>query len=194
MGELAQLQGSREIDAIPFSGILDVFRSENHKLAAMRTRVDIHDAFVSRFHFGKRGEPVAHNQLDAIEEALGTKLPTAYCQFMLRHGVVYTPSILGEVADGKLGHPDIQEFLQPDQAIENTKMYWSGGMPDDVIGVASDCMGNMIGFHRQSLPSDDSPVVFFDHDFVDVYELSPSFDEFLAWYLDHLKGPQLTND
>jgi cell wall assembly regulator SMI1 len=159
----------------------------------MRTRAEIHEAFVSRFHFGKRGEPATDQQLDAVEAALNTKLPGAYRQFMGRHGVAYTPSILREVADGKLGHPDIHEFLEPEQSIEITKMYWSGGMPDDVIGIASDCMGNMIGFHRQSSPSDDAPVVFFDHDFVEVHELSPSFDEFLAWYLGHLKGEQLTN-
>jgi hypothetical protein len=35
-------------------------------------------------------------------------------------------------------------------------------------------------------------VVFFDHDFVEVHEIASSFDEFLAWYLDNLKGPQLT--
>ena len=112
---------------------------------------------------------------------------------MNRHGVAYTPSILREVADGKLEHPDIQEFLEPEQSIENTQAYWSGGMPDDLIGIASDCMGNMIGFHRQSSPSDDAPVVFFDHDFVKVHELSPSFDAFLVWYLDHLNGQQLTS-
>jgi len=61
-------------------------------------------------------------------------------------------------------------------------------MPDDIIGVASDCMGNMIGFRRQAETSDDAPVVFFDHDFVEVSELARSFDEFLSWYLDHLKG------
>ena len=59
-------------------------------------------------------------------------------------------------------------------------------MPDDIIGVASDCMGNMIGFRRQAETSDDAPVVFFD--FVEVSELARSFDEFLSWYLDHLKG------
>lgn len=154
----------------------------------MRTRAEIHDAFVSRFHFGKRSEPATDQQLDAVEAALITKLPTAYRQFMSQHGVAYTPSILREIVDAKLGYPDIQEFLDPQQAIEISRMYWSGGMPDDVIGIASDCMGNMFGFHRQSSVSDDAPVVFFDHDFVEVYDQSPSFDEFLAWYLDHLKG------
>jgi hypothetical protein len=87
-----------------------------------------------------------------------------------------------------MDHPDIQEFLKPKEAIQNTKLYWSAGMPENVIGIASDCMGNMIGFHRQATPSDDAPVVFFDHDFVKVRQLASSFDEFLSWYLDHLKG------
>ncbi len=135
---------------------------------------------------------VAALKLDKIDEALNTRLPESYRQFMMRHGAVYTPSILDEIADRKLGKPDIQEFLTAKQAIENTKMYWSGGMPADVIGFASDCMGNMIGFRRQSASSDDSPVVFFDHDHVEVSEIFSSFDEFLGWYLDNLKGPQLT--
>jgi len=159
----------------------------------MRTRTDIHVEFVTRFHAGKRVVPVAARQLDKIDAALNTRLPEAYRQFMMRHGAVYTPSILDEIADGKLAKPDIQEFLKPGQVIENTKMYWSGEMPTDVVGIASDSMGNMIGFRRQSTPSDDSPVVFFDHEYVELSEVSSSFDELLAWYLDNLKGPQRTN-
>jgi hypothetical protein len=154
----------------------------------MRTRTEIHDGFVSRFHSGKRVAPVAAAKLDKIDAALNTRLPGAYRQFMLRHGAVYTPSILDEIADRRLAQPDIQEFLKPKQAIEYTKMNWSGEMPSDLIGVASDCMGNLIGFRRQLTSSDDSPVVFFDHDNVEVSEVAPSFDEFLAWYLDNLQG------
>jgi SMI1/KNR4 family protein SUKH-1 len=159
----------------------------------MRTRADIHEEFVSRFHAGKRVVPLAAPQLEKIASALNTCLPEAYRQFMMRYGAVYTPSILDAIADGKLAKPDIQEFLKPKQVIEYTEMYWSGGMPTDVIGVASDCMGNLIGFRRQSASSDDSPVVFFDHDDVEVCEVSSSFDELLTWYLDNLKGPQRTN-
>jgi hypothetical protein len=162
-----------------------------HELAAMRTRVDIQDAFVARFHIGGERTPVTDEQLDGVEAALKTKLPAAYRQFMIRQGVVHSQGILGEIVDNELAHPDIQDFLEPQEAIGNTKSYWSAGMPEDVIGIASDCMGNMIGFHRQDSPSDDASVLFFDHDFVEVNEIAPSFDEFLAWYLDHLKG-QLT--
>jgi len=112
---------------------------------------------------------------------------------MTQHGPVYTPDTLHVIADGNIVHPDIQYILDPAESIEGTKGYWSAGMPEDVIGVASDCMGNMIGFRRQSSVSDDAPVEFFDHDFGVVYEIAASFDEFLAWYLDNLKRPPLTN-
>ena len=154
----------------------------------MRTRAEIHEAFVARFHFGERSELVLDQQLDAVESALNTRLPEAYRQFMRQYGVVHTQSILREIAERAMEHPDVQDFLEPEQAITDTRLYWSGGMPDDVIGIASDCMGNMIGFHRQSTSSDDAAVVFFDHDFVEVMELAASFDAFLTWYLDHLKG------
>jgi hypothetical protein len=159
----------------------------------MRTRADIHETFVARFHLGGSRTPVTEEQLDVVEAALNTKLPVAYREFMIRSGVVHSQGILHEIVDKNLEpHPDVQDFLEPREAIDNTRGYWSAGMPEDVIGIASDCMGNMIGFRRQNSRTDDAPVFFFDHDFVDVDEIAPSFDEFLTWYLDNLNG-QLTN-
>jgi hypothetical protein len=153
----------------------------------MRSRTAIHRAFVARFHVGKLPAPVTDLQLDEIEVQLSTKLPVAYRDFMTRHGSVYTPDTLREIVKRDIDHPDIQNILEPAEAIEGTKAYWSAGMPKDVIGVGSDCMGNMIGFRRQSTRSDDATVFFFDHDFVEVHELARSFDDCLAWYVDHLK-------
>jgi SMI1 / KNR4 family (SUKH-1) len=152
----------------------------------MNRRTDIHDRFVARFHFGDRPTPVTEQALDAIEAELDTRLPTAYRQFMTRHGAVYTPDILGIVVDRNIDHVDLKNIDGPQEAVEGTKGYWSGGMPKDVIGIAWDHMGNMIGFRRQFESSDDAPVVFFDHEFVDVYEIAPSFDELLLWYLQNL--------
>jgi|SRR6516164_524379 hypothetical protein len=154
----------------------------------MRTRADLQEDFVARFHLGGKRKLVTAQQLDVLEKALRTKLPIAYRQFMIRHGVVHSQGILDEIVGKELEHPDVQDFLEPHQAIEDTKAYWEAGMPENVIGVASDCMGNIIGFHRQDSCTDDAPVVFFDHDFVEVNEIAPSFDEFLGWYLEHLHG------
>lgn len=159
----------------------------------MRTRTDIHRDFVDRFHIGDCQGPVSEAQLDRIESELATKLPIAFRQFMTKYGPVYTPDTLSEITEGKIDHPDIQYILDPAEVIEGTKGYWVAGMPEDVVGVASDCMGNLIGFRRQSKVSDDAPVVFFDHDFIEVDQIANSFDEFLAWYIDNLKGPQLNS-
>ena len=154
----------------------------------MRSRATIHSDFVAHFHVGQQPVPVTAQQLDAVEAELNTKLPTAFREFMTHHGPVYTPAILDEISDKNIEHTDIQDILDPQEAIEGTKAYWSAEMPPDVIGVASDCMGNMIGFRRQAEVLDDAPVLFFDHDFVEVTELAPSFDEFLSWFVDHLQG------
>jgi hypothetical protein len=159
----------------------------------MRSRTAIHDEFVTRFHVGERLTPASQLELDGIEAELRTKLPAAYRDFITQYGAVYTPGILREIVEKNLDHPDVQNIEAPREAIEGTKAYWSGGMPKDVIGVAADCMGNAIGFHRQAVPSSDAPMVFFDHDFVEVYEVAPSFDEFLAWYLEHLDGRRPTS-
>ena len=154
----------------------------------MGPRSTIHERFVARFHFGDPPTPVSDAELDSVEAALDTRLPASFREFMTRFGPVHTPRVLDEIADRGLDHPDVQEFLSASEAIEGTKGYWSAGMPDDVIGVASDCMGNMIGFRRNGERCDDAPVLFFDHDFVEVSEIAPSFDSFLDWYLGHLNG------
>ncbi len=105
---------------------------------------------------------------------------------MICHGVIHTPGILDALCAGQVDHPDVQDFLAPQQVVDNTKGYWSAGMPRDIIGFASDCMGNLLGFRHQSVVADDGAVVFFDHDYRKVRELSDSFDGFLRWYLDNL--------
>jgi SMI1 / KNR4 family (SUKH-1) len=151
----------------------------------MEPRPIIHERFVQHFAAKKLSQSPALSdaELDSIEVALNTKLPFAFWQFMTRFGPIYTPKILGLITSRGLDHPDIQEFLSVEKAVAGTKGYWSAGMPTDVIGVASDCMGNMIGFRRSDQRSDDLPVVFFDHDYVTVSELAPSFDECLSWYV-----------
>ena len=154
----------------------------------MGPRTTIHERFVTRFHFGEPPTPMTDAELDSVDAALDTRLPASFREFMTRFGAVHTPRILDEINDRGLDHPDVQEFLSAKEAIEGTKGYWSAGMPDHVIGVASDCMGNMIGFGRSHERRDDAPVLFFDHDFVEVSEIAPSFDSFLDWYLGHLDG------
>jgi hypothetical protein len=154
----------------------------------MLSRAAIQGAFIARFHHGELKSQFTVGQLDKIEAELRTKLPASYREFACRYGAAFAPSILGEIVKKDSDHPDVQNFFGPKEVIDDTKCYWSGGMPEDIIGFASDCMGNMFGFKRESKVLDDAPVVFFDHDFVDAAEVAPSFDAFLNWYVEHLTG------
>lgn len=152
----------------------------------MDRRTALHDRFDAKFHFGDPPSPVSAEALGQLETDLKTKLPASYGAFMTHHGALFTPDILTAIADKQPDRVDVREFFQPKQAVDTTKSYWSAGMPRDFIGIAGDSMGNLIGFQRQSEPSDDAPVLFFDHDFVQVSRLATSFDDFLSWYLDNL--------
>ena len=156
----------------------------------MYPQLEVYADFVARFHTGEAPVRQTDQQLDALETALATKLPASYRMFMNRHGTVHTPAILDEISDRELDYPDVQDFLDSRDAVDGTKGYWSAGMPEDMVGIASDCMGNLIGFRRQLERSDDAPVFFFDHDFVKVNELAPSFTAFLLWYLENLNDNQ----
>ena len=150
------------------------------------SRRDIHARFVARFRTDDAALPVTAQHLDAIETKLRTQLSLSYRSFMTTYGRIHTPQIVKEISDRELDHPDVQDFLGPQEAIDGTTGYWSAGMPEDIIGIASDCMGNMFGFARALHRLDDAPVFFFDHDFVTVHDVAPSFDALLSWYLDNL--------
>jgi hypothetical protein len=155
----------------------------------MHDRAQLHCEFVRRFRFGAAGTPATDDDLDAIEKSLNVILPLAYRSFMRTHGAVYAPDVLGAVVDQNLDHPDLQEIWSARAVVSDTKVMWSGGMPEELTAFANDCMGNIFSFKR--LPEfdarpDDAPVWFFDHDYGTVHELSESFDALLNWYVKHI--------
>jgi hypothetical protein len=152
-------------------------------------RGSLHARFAARFAAdGLDGpaRPCDTAALDQIEAALDTLLPVAYREFLAACGPLFVPVLWDAVVRRELGAEPVREFFSPADVDRDTRLYWSGGMPSDFIGVASDGCGNMFGFRR--LPRcgprpDDSPVLFFDHDFVRVVEASGSFDGWLGWFL-----------
>jgi SMI1 / KNR4 family (SUKH-1) len=149
----------------------------------------LHTQFAVRFAVDRLhgpARPCAVSELDQVEEKLNTNLPIAYRDFMSANGPLFVP-LLSEIAVFlELGIETVHEFFSPVDVTRNSQMYWSAGMPADFIGVASDVCGNMFGFQRLErggLRPDDSPVLFFDHDFVQVLKRSESFDAWLESFL-----------
>src|SRR4051794_26316794 len=105
------------------------------------TRVQIHERFVSEFHDGSRVTPATLTDLATIEQELGTVLPQSYLSFMQAHGSVRTPSLLDLVVDSEAELWAISDFLTPADVVRDTRVYWSGGMSNDLVGFADDGMG-----------------------------------------------------
>jgi hypothetical protein len=148
-------------------------------------RKTIHDKFIKEFHYGEAIQP-SWDEIHQIEIELKTVLPQSYIDFMTRHGEAYAPSLLSLIVDQDSELFDLQNITSTKDTIEGTKMYWSGGMPDDLIGFGNDSMGNMFCFKRidqNSERPDDVPVWVFDHDFIKVSQISDSFDRWLETFI-----------
>jgi hypothetical protein len=166
-------------------------RPQRRKGVDERTR--LYAEFTARFacdalHGSAR--PCDPFELDRVEEALETYLPASYRQFLATHGPVFVPDLWEAILERELGAHPLREFLSPDQVVTDTRLYWSGGMPRDFVGVAGDFMGNLFGFRRAAIHGvrpDDLPVSLFDHDYVRVAPVAASFDGWLRWFMDHVQ-------
>ena len=148
-------------------------------------RSEIHDKFIKEFHYGEP-EKFSLDEIHQIEIELNTVLPQSYIDFMTEYGEAYAPSLLTLIVEEDSELHDLQNITTIKDTIEGTKMYWSGGMPDDLIGFGNDSMGNMFCFKKYDQKSErpnDLPVYFFDHDFVKVIKISDSFDSWLRDYI-----------
>jgi hypothetical protein len=143
----------------------------------------VFDAFANKWIAS--ADPVEERNLAQVQQDLGVNLPNAYRRFVLQHGIPFCPGLLSGIVDGEHDLHDIQEFVGVDDLRGATSMYVSAGMDPGFVGFATDCMGNMFLFRKADciLGGEDAPVWFFDHDFVTIDEVAPSFVEWLKGYL-----------
>jgi hypothetical protein len=151
-------------------------------------RTDLYSCFARQFALD-RMEPMGpcdDARINRIEDALETMLPCSYREFLTRCGPLFVPRLSDSIEHTELGINLVREFFTPEEVVRDTRLYWSGGMPSDFIGIASDGCGNMFGFRREQARTDDSPVLFFDHDFVSVKQDADAFDSWLARFLNEV--------
>lgn len=158
----------------------------------MDARTRLYADFAARFARDRlRGPslPCDPAELDRTESALETQLPASYRQFLCTHGPLFVPDLWDIVVERELQVHPVREFLTPEQVVKDTRLYWSGGMTKNFVGVAGDFMGNLFGFNRIAMSGvrpDDLPVSLFDHDYVRVEPAAASFDAWLRWFVEHV--------
>lgn len=133
-------------------------------------------------------ERISASDLDAAERELGVRLPAAYRDAVLQAGLPRpTIALLDSIVAGDLSIRDVSEFLSPSEMVEITHASRGGGMPQDLIVFAMDCMGNMFCFDADRLrtnTSDHAAIWFFDHDFCTVDQDAPDFATWIDRFCD----------
>ncbi|WP_288410369.1 SMI1/KNR4 family protein [uncultured Sphingomonas sp.] len=124
-------------------------------------------------------ERISPSGLDAAERELGAQLPADYRDAVLQAGLPRpTIALLDAIVDGEISLRDVSEFLAPSEIVENTHASRGGGMPQQLIVFATDCVGNMFCFDAERLranAADQAAIWFFDHDFCTVEQEAPDF-------------------
>ena len=124
--------------------------------------------------------------LDEIEVKLGLLFPVSYREAMSEVGPVHAKiELLDGIVDNELDQNDLSELFLP-RYIEEALSWRDAGLPHNLLPIGSDCMGNMFCFNMTKLGServDDTPIWFFDHDFVTAEEIAPTFEAWIAAFL-----------
>src|SRR5690348_13586123 len=124
------------------------------------TRDELHGTFNRLFStpsMTRELKAIRVDELAQVEAGLSTIFPVSYVAFATKYGAIWTPSILDLVTGGDSGIApegvsfDVQSFWSADEIIASSKRYWSAGMESNLVGIASDCMGNVFGFRRQQI-------------------------------------------
>lgn len=144
--------------------------------------------FSERWHGGYHDiERIRPESLDMVEAELSIRLPLDYRQQVIEVGL---PSmgldLLEAVSDaGMFAPPDVDQFLKPDEIIETTEDWRDIGLPDTLVAIASDSMGNLFCFATGDMQhaQPTAPIYFWDHDFDDTSFVANSFSVWLERYL-----------
>ncbi|HXU94460.1 MAG TPA: SMI1/KNR4 family protein [Gallionella sp.] len=151
----------------------------------MSISCSIVDEFVALWNANETLATATSHDVQELESTLGIKLPNCHVYLITKHGDLYAPNLLDAIVDKELELNDIQNFLLPNQMLEDTKAYEAAGMPEGYLVFASDCMGNMFCFKIDECKNQlsEPPIWFFDHDFVEIKPIANSFNEWLGNYV-----------
>lgn len=152
----------------------------------MKNEIEKINKFATKWQRNSNSLTSTVNEIEEVENKLNIKLPKSYKYLVQKYGDIYTPDILDAIVDKELDFADVQNFILPRQAVEDTLAYEEAGMPKGYFAFASDCMGNMFCFKLDECYDCDKepPIWFFDHDFVEINKISECLIEWLESYIE----------
>ena len=137
------------------------------------------EQFIARWtHPNYPPRTVQASEFAEVEAKFGP-LPQTYKDAVSTYGLPSTTApLLDMIVDRQLDVQDVAEFYTPEMIVAETEGWRPMGLSSDLVAVASDGGGNLFCFKTEDQPSSDA-VWFFDHDLIEVYEVAPSFLEWI---------------
>ena len=131
-------------------------------------------------------EVVLGSELDSVEAYFGIFLPVEYREQVLAVGLPKpTGALLSAISDGELDLHDLSQLCNPTEVKEETIGWREAGLPDNLLVIGNDCMGNKFCFDLFNLEKQTSgsvPVYFWDHEFFETDQIAPSFSDWIDAY------------
>ncbi|MGI1679862.1 MAG: SMI1/KNR4 family protein [Cellvibrionaceae bacterium] len=146
--------------------------------------MNIFNEFADKWIHMKSVEKESDDSIRDVEKSFQVKLPDTFKYFVKEYGSAYCPGLLGAIVEGEYDLYDVQNFENLRKINESTEAYLKGGMPSGFIAFANDCMGNIFCFKTSELNDDPnkSGVWFFDHDVMEMKNVAPNFQLFIAQF------------
>ena len=146
----------------------------------------IFQTFVDKWIGNDERMPVSRSRIDALEDLLGTTLPSAYREFMTTVGAVSVPvALLSSIVDQQLDVADVQDFYDPENVLSATRAWRKMGLPENLFAVASDSSGNQFCLAIPDIGEavdDDASIWFFDHEEPEAYDMEVPFTKWIETY------------
>lgn len=137
-----------------------------------------------------RPDQVREEDLRLTEAKFSISFPKDYVSQVLAVGLPCAVDLLDAIADKDLDLHDISMLCTPNEIIEETEGWRLNGMPDQLLIIGNDCMGNMFCFDIPELSKgvkQSAAVFFWDHDFGETTKIAGSFSAWISSYIDPWK-------
>ena len=121
--------------------------------------------------------------LNKVERTFAITLPADYVHQVTSVGLPFAPHLLDQIVERRLNMHDLSHLATPDEIIEETTDWRPIGLPENLLVIGWDSMGNKFCFDITQLSGasvQNAAVYFWDHDFGDTSKVAVSFSAWIA--------------
>lgn len=138
-------------------------------------------------HPDHAGQTISEDELSSVEYEFGIYLPLDYREQVLSVGLPSpTLALLSAIDDREVDLHDLSDLCKPSKIREETLEWRKAGLPEDLLVIGSDSMGNKFCYNLSDLQKEtgsEASIFFWDHDFLETEKIAPSFTDWINGFL-----------